>query len=94
MPLNIEFKSYEEMVSFLYSEKSLLFLIAYRTIKKSIKSDDEIAVVANLLVNESVFTIQIIREDWYTHLNTSLTYFEGLEDYETCQNIKELLDCL
>jgi hypothetical protein len=60
----------------------------------NIKSDDEIAVVANLLVNESVFTIQIIREDWYTHLNTSLTYFEGLEDYETCQNIKELLDCL
>lgn len=82
------------MVSFLYKEKSLLFLVAYRTIKKSILKHDEIAVVANLLVDESVFTIQIVREDWYKHLETSLNYFEDLEDYETCQNIKELLDCL
>lgn len=57
-------------------------------------NDDEIAIVANLLVNESVFTIQIIRDDWKSHLNTSLSYFESLEEYETCKNIKELLDYL
>jgi hypothetical protein len=30
------------------------------------------------------------REDWISHLDVSIKYFEGIEDYETCAEIKEL----
>ena len=78
----------------MYKEKGLLFLIAYKVIQKSIDNDDNIAVIANLTVNNSVFTIQIEKNDFTKHLNKSLTYFEGVEDYETCQKIKKLIDFL
>lgn len=94
MTLNIQFKSYEKLITFLYKEKGLLFSIAYEVIQKSIDNNDNLAVIANLSVNESVFTIQIERVDFTKHLNKSLSYFESVEDYETCQKIKKLIDFL
>lgn len=94
MPLTIEFKNYEELITFLYREKGLLFLVAYKVIQKSVDNHDDVAVVANLLVNDSVYTIKIERDDFNKHLNKSLSYFETIEDYETCQKIKDLIDFL
>jgi len=94
LPLTIEFKNYEELITFLYREKALLFLVAYKVIQKSVDNHDDVAVVANLLVNDSVYTIKIERDDFNKHLNKSLSYFETIEDYETCQKIKDLIDFL
>ncbi len=63
-------------------------------ISKSIDNGDNIAVVANLTVNNYVFTIQIEKIDFVKHLNKSLIYFENVENYEICQKIKSLIDFL
>lgn len=94
MTLNIEFDSHEELITFLHNEKGLIFLTAYNMISKSIDNGDNIAVVANLTVNNYVFTIQIEKIDFVKHLNKSLIYFENVENYEICQKIKSLIDFL
>lgn len=94
MTLNIEFDSHEELIAFLHNEKGLIFLTAYNMISKSIDNGDNIAVVANLTVNNYMFTIQIEKIDFVKHLNKSLIYFENVENYEICQKIKSLIDFL
>lgn len=94
MELNIEFKTYSELITFLYNEKELLFLTAYKIIKKSIDNHSDEAIVANLTVNDSVYMVKIEKKDFKKHLNKSLSYFEKIEDYEMCREIKKLIDFL
>lgn len=90
MPINLEFDNYKEVVFFLKTNKQLLFTKILYEIKESIKNNENVAVVANFLVNNSVITIKVDKVDWLTHLNMSIKYFESIEDYEICIEIKEL----
>lgn len=94
MALNLEFDEYEDVVSFLLTNKGYLFSVGLDEIKESIKNNKNVAVVANLLVKNNVISIQIEKLDWVTHLEVSLKYFEKVEDYETCIEIKELINTI
>jgi len=94
LALNLEFDEYEDVVSFLLTNKGYLFTIGLEEIKKSIEDNKNIAVVANLLVKKNVISIQIEKTDWVTHLKISLKYFEKIEDYETCIEIKEIINTI
>jgi hypothetical protein len=90
LPINLEFDEYNDFVFFLKTNKGLLLSKTLDGIKESIKKNENVAVIANLLVKNIVFTIRLDREDWISHLDVSIKYFEGIEDYETCAEIKEL----
>lgn len=90
MPINLEFDDYSDVVFFLKTNKGFLFTKTLDGIKESIKNKENVAVIANLLVKDTVLTIRLDREDWLTHLDISIKYFESIEDYETCIEIKEL----
>ena len=91
MPINPEFDDYSDVVFFLKTNKGFLFTKTLDGIKESIKNNEDVAVIVNLLVKDTVFTIKLDRLDWLTHLDISIKYFESIEDYETCIEIKELI---
>jgi hypothetical protein len=89
--INLEFESYREIINFIQNEKDLLFTETLNEIKNSIKNNEKIANVANLIVNGEVVKIDIDKKDWASHLNYSIAYFERIEDYETCIEINNIL---
>lgn len=91
MAINLEFESYREIIDFIQNEKDLLFTETLNEIKNSIKNNEKIANVANLMVNDDVITINVEKSDWSSHLNFSIAYFERIEDYETCIEINNIL---
>ena len=91
MAINLEFESYREIIDFIQNEKDLLFTETINEIKNSIKNNEKIANVANLMVNDDVITINVEKSDWSSHLNFSIAYFERIEDYETCIEINNIL---
>lgn len=94
MAINLEFDSYEDIVSFLYNQKRMLFIYTFNEIKKCIKNNSDIVNVANFYINESAVVIDVKKSDWETHLKTSLIFFEDIEDYEICLEIKEFINTL
>lgn len=90
MPINLEFDEYEDVVFFLKTNRGLLFSKTLDGIKESIRNNENVAVIANILVKNTTLIIKLEREDWLTHLEISIKYFESIEDYETCIEIKEL----
>ena len=91
MAINLEFETYREIIDFIQNEKDLLFTETLNEIKNSIKNNEKIANVANLMVNDDVITINVEKSDWSSHLNFSIAYFERIEDYETCIEINNIL---
>ncbi len=94
MAINLEFDSYEDIVTFLYTQKRVLFIETFNVIKECVKNGSDIANAANLYINESSVIINVEKKDWSTHLETSLVFFENIEDYEICLEIKEFLNTL
>ena len=94
MAINLEFDSYEDIVSFLYNQKRMLFIETFNEIKKCVKNNSDVVNVANFYINESAVIINVEKKDWTTHLETSLIFFEDIEDYEICLEIKEFLNTL
>jgi hypothetical protein len=92
--INLEFDSYEDIIAFLYNQKRMLFIETFNVIKECIKDGTDVANAANFYINESAVIINVEREDWPSHLETSLIFFENIEDYEICIEIKELLNTL
>lgn len=72
----------------------MLFIETFNEIKECIKNDSNVANVANFYIHESAVIINVEREDWASHLETSLLFFENIEDYEICLEIKDLLNTL
>ncbi len=94
MAVNLEFNTYEDIIAFLYNEKRMLFIETLNEIEECLKNGDEVANVANFLIGENTVVINVDKEDWESHLDVSLIYFEGIEDYEICLEIKRLLNSL
>ena len=72
----------------------MLFIETLNEIEQCLKSGNEIANVANFSIGENIVVINVDKEDWESHLDVSLIYFEGVEDYEICLEIKKLLSSL
>jgi hypothetical protein len=92
--INLEFDSYEDVVAFLFNQKKMLFIETFNEIKECIKNGSDVANAANFYINETSVIINVEKQDWSTHLETSLVFFENIEDYEICIEIKELLNTL
>ena len=94
MAINLEFNTYEDIIAFLYNEKRMLFVETLDEIRRCLNTGEEVVNVANFLIGENTVVINVDKEDWETHLDVSLIYFEGIEDYEICLEIKKLLSSL
>ncbi len=72
----------------------MLFVETLDEIRRCLNTGEEVVNVANFLIGENTVVINVDKEDWETHLDVSLIYFEGIEDYEICLEIKKLLSSL
>jgi hypothetical protein len=92
--ITLEFENNKEVIHFLRTEKSFLFNEIFNEIKIANEHNEDIAVGAHLIVNDTTVVISVERPDWISHLELSLDYFLSEEDYEMCSKIRDLIDTI
>lgn len=92
--ITFEFKNNREVINFLKDNKKSLFKSLFVEIQESKKNGHDIAIGANLIVNDMTITIAVEEKDWLSHLTISMDYFLQIEDYEMCANIRDLIDTI
>jgi protein-arginine kinase activator protein McsA len=92
--ITIEFKNNKEVINFLRDNKKALLKTLFIEIKDSKKNGNDIAIGANLIVNDEVLTIAVEKKDWLKHLIVSMDYFLQIEDYEMCASIRDLINII
>ncbi len=92
--ITLEFKNNKEVINFLKDNKKTLLKTLFIEIKDSKKNGNDIAIGANLIVNDEVITIAIEKKNWLNHLIVSMDYFLEIEDYEMCANIRDLINTI
>lgn len=87
------FSNEEEEKDFLKNQKWLIHSLIIEGVKKSMKDGlDEIVLfrIINPLSN-FIMISELRKEDWFSSLSKSLEYFESVEEYEICSDVKKLL---
>jgi protein-arginine kinase activator protein McsA len=92
--ITIEFKNNKEVINFLRDNKKALLKTLFIEITDSKKNGNDIAIGANLIVNDEVLTIAVEKKDWLKHLIVSMDYFLQIEDYEMCASIRDLINII
>jgi len=89
---NIYLDSFEEMSDYLKTNKELFFGLIIEGVKQSIKDEIELIDIIHFFVKDTKIVIQVKKDDWNTTLSMALEYFESVEDYEKCMEIKTLIN--
>lgn len=87
------FSNEEEEREFLKNQKWLIYSLIIDGVKKSIKDGLDEIVLFRIInpVNNFILISELKKNDWVVSLNKSLDYFESVEEYEICADIKKLL---
>lgn len=87
------FRNFEEVNIFLVEEKYTVYTLIIDGIKECLKTDTNYMCVAEFLITDEdvVFKVEMTEADWYESLHLALYYFEGIEEYERCSEISELI---
>lgn len=79
-----------------FGEKDAFWQIIYQKIKKGVKKKYSFSIIFHLdedgLENEEGYSIIIKKEDYGTFLRNYLLWSEELERYETCSEVKTLIN--
>ena len=65
-----------------------------KSIKRGLENDDLIVPIVKLEhpLSSTEFELKIHRDEWNKYLNKCMDYFISTEEYEVCQEIKNLLE--
>ena len=88
-----EVKNHDDMNDFLRDEKELFFTNLIISIQTAWEYGYSIVDVAKFHIIETgtIMNISIGSEDWNESLHLALYYFEEIENYEYCEEIKQLI---
>jgi len=89
---NIYLDSFEEMSDYLKTNKELFFGLIIEGVKQSIKDEIELIDIIHFFIKDTKIVIQVKKDDWNATLSMALEYFESVEDYEKCMEIKTLIN--
>jgi len=87
------FSNEDDEKDFLKNKKWLIHSLIIDGVKKSFEDDLDSIVVFRIInpISNFVMTSEIKREDWLDSLSKSMEYYESVEEYEKCTEIKELI---
>jgi len=88
-----DLKNFDEVAYFLKSERLTLYTSVVNGVKECLENDiDELLLAEfNLLDENIVFKIDMVKKDWVDSLSLALAFFEETEEYEKCVEIKDLI---
>lgn len=89
---NVHLDSFEDMSDYLRSNKESFFGLIIEGIKQCIGDGIELIDIIHFFVKDTKIVIQVKKDDWNTTLSLALEYFESVEDYEKCIEIKNLIN--
>jgi hypothetical protein len=79
-----------------FEEKDLFWKLIYKNVSKAVKKKHSFTLIFHLdemgLDNEDGYSIVIQKRDYGTFLRNYLMWSEDLERYETCMEVKTLID--
>jgi len=80
--------SKELLNQFIDTNKPYIFKETYAGIKHAIRQNKPIAEICNVNTNSAVATLS--KDGWENALSSSLGYFESVDEFEMCKDIKAL----
>ncbi len=88
-----DLKNFDEVAYFLKTERLILYNSVVNGVKDCIKNDIDSLLLAefNLIDENIVFKIDMVKKDWLDSLSLALKFFEEVEDYEKCIEVSELI---
>lgn len=90
--LIIDVDTYDELKQYLRDEKYKFYNTLVSEIQYSYENDIRIAQIAKAeLINGACIIINIADEDWVFTLNKCISFYETIEEYETCTKIQQLI---
>jgi len=87
------FDSEEDEIEFLKKNKWVIHSLIIDGVKKAYEENLESVTVFRIIntVSGFVMSSELKKDDWLDSLNKSMDYFESIEEYEKCTEIKELI---
>ena len=87
------FSNEDDEKDFLKNKKWLIHSLVIDGVKKSFEENLDSIVVFRIInpISNFVMTTEIKKEDWLDSLSKSMEYYESVEEYEKCNEIKELI---
>ena len=87
------FSNEDDEKNFLQENKWLIHSLIFQSVTKAYEEDLESVTVFRILNPEKDFimTSELKKEDWVISLEKTLSYYESVEEYEKCHDIKNLL---
>ena len=87
------FSNEEDEKDFLKNQKWLIHTLIIEGVKKSIKDGLDEIVLFRIInpISNFIMVSELKKDDWESSLSKSLEYFESVEEYEKCADIKKLL---
>ena len=87
------FSNEDDEKDFLKNKKWLIHSLIVDGVKKSFEENLDSIVVFRIInpISNFVMTSEIKKEDWLDSLSKSMEYYESVEEYEKCTDIKELI---
>jgi hypothetical protein len=89
--IKLKLKTYKEISNFLKDEKHYFFHLIVNSIKEGWKDKLEVVEVIEFYVNENCIKVDVDEKDWNNTLHLALYYYEGIEDYENCVVVSDLI---
>ena len=87
------FSNEEDEKNFLINQKWLIHSLIIEGVKQSIKERLDEIVLFRIInpISNFIMVSELKKDDWESSLSKSLEYFESVEEYEKCADIKKLL---
>jgi hypothetical protein len=87
------FSDEEDEKNFLKNQKWLIHSLIIEGVKQSIKERLDEIVLFRIInpISNFIMVSELKKDDWESSLSKSLEYFESVEEYEKCADIKKLL---
>lgn len=90
----LEFDNKEKFEEYLVTNKREMYEMIWRAIDKAAAMEDNIAQIVEIfLVSEDKYIdMESERDNWIDSLELALNFFISVEEYETCSEIKALIE--
>ena len=87
------FSNEEDEKDFLKNQKWLLHSLIIEGVRLSIKERLDEIVLFRIInpISNFIMVSELKKSDWESSLTKSLGYFESIEEYEICSDVKKLL---
>ena len=89
--IKLKLPTYRDVSNFLKTEKPYFFSLIVNSIKEGWKNKLDVVPVIEFHVKDSYIKVDVDEKDWNNTLHLALYFYEGIEDYENCILVSDLI---